>query len=388
MNKQQAFMKLWRFAGLYGWRRAVVKAVARTRPGWLRNTLARRRAKTVSLIGCGQFAFSSLCFFVQKNRGNVFLDAFDVDLEQARSLSRYYGFTAAATANDLLNNPAARVLYVASNHASHTDYAIGGLRRGLDVYVEKPVSVTYDQFVRLSAAQQMATGRLFAGYNRPYAAAIQTLRRRVESQPGAGGFSLNYFISGHQISADHWYRHPNEGTRVCGNLGHWIDLTVYIWQWRGLPSRIAIQLAWANPGEPDDNLCVTFTTDRHDVVSMMLTARSEPFEGINEAINLQYGDLIARIDDFRSMTIWQGSHLKTWRYRPKELGHERAAMQPFRSDNRAWADVALSTLLMLHLKDMVLSRQTTSEFCVQPAVARLEADSRRVMNESLPVRFL
>lgn len=372
MTKQQALEKLVRFAGIYGWQRAFNKAVARTRPAWLRNPLVVRRRADVSLIGCGQFAFSCICFYLQKHRGNRFLNAFDTDPHQATSLSRYYGFRAVApTPADLFSNPALRLLYVVSNHASHTPYAIEGLKRGLTVYVEKPIAVSYRQLVQLAAAQQSAAGQLFSGYNRPYSAAIQTIRQCVSTRP-AGSFSINYFVSGHIILPDHWYRRPDEGTRVCGNLGHWIDLTVHIWQWRGLPDWIDIQLTCANPGEPDDNLCVAFTTNCHDLVSLMLTARSEPFEGVSETINLQYGDVIAHINDFRTLTLWQGSRKQHHQYRPKDVGHQRAVLQPFHTHNRDWREVNLSTLLMLHIKDMVVARQTTSRFSLSQTLTQFE----------------
>jgi hypothetical protein len=41
--------------------------------------------------------------------------------------------------------------------------------------------------------------------------------------------------------------------------------------------------------------------------------------------------LIARIDDFRTLTLWQGSQRLAYRYRPKDVGHERAVMQPYRT---------------------------------------------------------
>lgn len=375
MTKQQAIRKLWRFAGIYGSQRALNKAIARTRPVWLRNPFVFRRRAQVSVIGCGQFAFSCVCFYVQKHRGNVFLNAFDTDTGQAESLGRYYGFRrVVASPADVFSNPAIQLLYVVSNHVSHSQYAIEGLKRNIDVYVEKPVSVSYGQLVRLLAAQRSSAGQLFAGYNRPYAKAIQLLRQQVRETSSNGGFSIGYVVNGHLIPPDHWYRKPDEGTRVCGNLGHWIDLTVHIWQWRSLPNWIDVQLACANPAEPDDNLCVLFTTDRHDVVSIMLTARTEPFEGISESINLQYGDIIARIDDFRTLALWHGSKRLQQHYRPKDAGHERAVMQPYHTNNRDWREVELSTLLMLHVKDMVIERRTSSRFAVQQALLQLETD--------------
>ncbi|MDB5240044.1 MAG: hypothetical protein JWP57_669 [Spirosoma sp.] len=389
MTQQQAIQKLWRFVGIYGWQRALNKAVARKRPAWIRPAWIRGmnpRGVEVSVVGCGQFAFSCICFFIQKHKGTVFLTAFDTNPERAASLGRYYGFRQIGlSARDVFDNPAVRLLYVVSNHASHTPYAVEGLKRGLDVYVEKPVSVSYEQLVELSAAQRSAMGRLFAGYNRPYSAAIQTIREQVATRAPAGGFSLSYFINGHLIPDDHWYRDPDEGTRVCGNLGHWIDLTIHIWQWRSLPDWVDIQIAYANLNEPDDNLCVTFTTNKHDVVSMMLTARTEPFEGISESINLQYGDVIARIDDFRTLTLWQGNHRRECRYQPKDVGHERAVMQPYHISNRDWHEVSVSTLLMLYIKDMVLERRSASRFEIQSQVAQLETDINQTLTTPVAV---
>ena len=373
--------KLVRFAGIYGWQRALNKAVARTRvaaPWWeLHNALVAGRPADVSVIGCGQFAFSAICFFLRKANENRFLSAFDTDRQQAESLGRCYRFRQIAdTPEAVLDNPALKTLYIVSNHASHTAYAVAGLLRNVDVYVEKPVSVTRAQLVALLVALRQSSGRLYAGYNRPYARAIRLLRERVTSA-GDGAFSISYVINGHRILPDHWYRQPDEGTRICGNLSHWIDLTIHLFAWRGLPGWVDVQIACANPAEPDDNLTVTFTTDRHDIVTMLLTSRSEPFEGISESINFQYNDLIARIDDFRRMTVWQGVSKQRWQFSPKDVGHERAVLQPFRTDNRDWREVELSTLLMLFIRDMVLNRRMSARFEFDRELLRLATDVQR-----------
>ena len=375
--------KLLRFAVIYGWQRAINKAVARTRYTSWRNPLVRSRPADVSVIGCGQFAFSGICFFLQKSNGNRFLSAFDTDRQRAESLGRYYGFRQVAnTIGEVLDNPALKRLYVVSNHASHTAYAVAGVLRNVDVYVEKPVAVTRAQLVELLTALRQSTqrgfsGRLYAGYNRPYASAIQLLRERVRASAANGAFSISYVINGHQLPPDHWYRNPAEGSRICGNLGHWIDLTIHLLAWRRLPGWLDVQIAQANPAEPDDNLTVTLTTDRHDIVTMLLTSRSEPFEGISESINFQYNDLIARIDDFRCLTVWQGARKKMWRFSPKDVGHERAVLQPFRPDNRDWYEVEVSTLLMLFIRDMVLDRRPSARFDTGREWRALAADVQR-----------
>ena len=96
----------------------------------------------------------------------------------------------------------------------------------------------------------------------------------------------------------------------------------------------------------------------------MLTSRCEPFEGINETINFQYDNTIAKIDDFRRMTIWQDEKLINKKYWPKDVGHHKAILQPFNVDKykRDWSEVENSTLLMLFITDMVLNKETSKEF--------------------------
>lgn len=374
-NFRYRLAKVWRFAGLYGWARTANKVIGRAR--WI--TLPRlgqnRGVADTSFIGCGQFAFNSLAFFLRKRQGTIFLDAYDFDPQQAETLARFYRFrNVAPTLDALLANPLLKRVYVASNHSSHTPYAVAALARHVDVYVEKPIAVTRTQLTELLVTQRQSSARLYAGYNRPYAPAIRLLKSYVAEQSTAGAFSINCVVNGHQIPLDHWYRQPEEGSRICGNLGHWIDLMMHILAWRGLPDWFDICVMRASPAEPDDNLTVTFTTNRHDLISLMLTARSEPFEGVSEHINLQYNDLIAHIDDFRRMTLWQGKFRKRWRFSPKNVGHERAALQPFRTDNRDWREVELSTLLMLHVSEQVNTGLLTSRFIIPEELARLEAD--------------
>jgi predicted dehydrogenase len=226
--------------------------------------------------------------------------------------------------------------------------------------------------VALERARRSARGKLFAGYNRPFSGAVRDLRAAMSVDPD-GGFSLQCFISGHVLAPDHWYRRPEEGTRICGNVGHWLDLFIHLLAWRAPPDRVEIALSWARDDEPDDNLTIALTTDRGDICSIMLSSRTEPFEGINETINLQHGTTIAKIDDFRRLTLWQDERLKRQRYWPKDVGHRLAILQPFRhGSSRDWTEVLMSTLLMLKITDMVRARARFATFSMVEERSALE----------------
>ncbi len=353
-----AFRKLLRFAATYGPRRALTKTFGRLRKGYWRRPSARGRGPGIGLIGCGQFAFSTIAHFV---RGKARIVAcYDTDVTAAASLARMYGVSRVSnSADELIADPAIQVVYIASNHASHADYAKAVLGAGKRVYVEKPIAVSHEQLQTLSGAYRGRRNDIFAGYNRPFSQAIKDIRARLPVPTGP--LTLGCFVSGHRLPPDHWYRYPDEGTRICGNVGHWLDLAVHILSWRDVPDLWKISIAWSDERYRDDDIAVTLVSERGDLISIVLTARSEPFEGINETINLQWDGVIAKIDDFRSMTIWDNDRRHRHTYWPKDVGHRRAVLQPFGDAHRNWREVELSTLLMLRIAEMVLSGKQSAE---------------------------
>jgi predicted dehydrogenase len=314
---------------------------------------------------------------VWRRLGNRFADCFDISSEQQETFANFYGIEApAGTATQMIDNPSVRFVYIASNHASHTDYAVAALAAGRTVYLEKPLAVTYPQLGRLINAVRRSDVPIYAGYNRPFSRAIRDLKARVGVRRSP--ITLSCFVSGHLIGPDHWYRDPQEGTRICGNVGHWLDLAVHILSWGQLPEQWHVQLAFSDPSARDDNLAISLTSGEGDLVVIVLTSRCEPFEGINETINFQCGDIIAKIDDFRGMTVWEGPTLNKKRYWPKDAGHELAILQPFREQpKRDWNEVVSSSLLMLHITDMVRRGKRASAFSFREEREALEADVER-----------
>ncbi len=377
MNNTQ-IVKVIRFIQIYGLSRTLTKVAGRLRIGSFLGRITPKKEKEISIIGCGQFAFSTISYFLKKQKGNQFLSCYDIDSKNAKSLGKFYHFNNVENSFKDLLNKKPQYLYIASNHYTHSDYAIEALKRNINVYVEKPISVDWNQFVNLLNAIKSSEGRIYAGYNRPFSKAIIDLSKYIKDKKRP--MSVNYFISGHKIEEDHWYRKPEEGTRICGNVGHWLDLTIHLFNLRGkVPKLINITINYSNENEPDDNIAITLTTEFHDIVTIMLTSRSEPFEGINESINLQCDNVISKIDDFRTQTIWIDEKLVKKRYWPKDVGHKRAIMQPFETDNkkkRDWYEVELSTVLMLHITDMVLNRETTSLIKLEEKLNEIKGNNK------------
>ncbi len=366
--------KVLRFVQIYGVTRTAFKVMGRLRIS-IALPMIGARERDIGIIGCGQFAFSTIGHSLWQKFGNRIAVAFDVDsVAQSQFESAYNVRISAKSFSDVLANPAVKIVYIASNHFSHAEYAVQSILSGRTTYIEKPIATTYSHLVRIQKALQLSPVKVFAGYNRPFSAAIRDLRSAVTVKRSEA-MSLQCYIAAHSLSPSHWYRHPDEGTRICGNVGHWLDLAVHLFCWRQLPAKLNISLTFADESVADDDLVIGLSSDLGDLISIMITSRCEPFEGINETINFQHHKTIAKIDDFRSMTLWQGARLTKRKYWPKDVGHKAAILQPFDVvKTREWKEIVMTTLLMLHITEMVRKLERTSVFSFASSYEKLESD--------------
>jgi predicted dehydrogenase len=154
----------------------------------------------VALVGCGNFCFSNIAYFLRKRFGNVFAACMDRDADKAYSLSGYYRIPQWTTRfEEVLENPKVKLVYIASNHASHAEYAIQALEAGKHVYIEKPHVVNFDQLHRLVAAFQSSSGKVFVGFNRPYSRFGKIMLESLAKENGPGMY--NWSVIGHAFWA-------------------------------------------------------------------------------------------------------------------------------------------------------------------------------------------
>lgn len=354
--------KVFRYIRIYGIKRTIFKTLGRNRKLRYLRLLKCNKSCYTAVVGCGQFSYSTIGSILTKYLRSPFLDCFDICSEQLNSFAHFYNiYSPSLSFNQLKKNDKVKLVYITSNHASHTNYAIDLLNSRKDVYIEKPVSVNFDQLSLLNSVITTSNNNIYCGYNRPFSKAIKKLKRYCAGLDGP--ISLNCFVTGHLIEKNHWYRNPAEGTRVCGNIGHWLDLAIHILFWSCLPENLRISISYADPLVNDDNITITLNSQNGDLIVITLTSRSEPFEGINETINFQQNNVISKIDDFRCISIWKHDLFIKERYSTKDVGHHEAVLQPFHQFKyRPWEEILLSSALTLTIAEMVRNRQEFSDF--------------------------
>ncbi len=354
-NSQSKIKKVLKYTYMYGASRTLIKVkghyhMQKEYESNPQNVL-KEEDKSIGIIGCGNHAFTDIAYFLRKNRGNIIGASMDIDENKAISLAQEYkAYHFTTDVEEILDDENIKLVYIVSNHATHTPYAIQALNKNKDVFIEKPISINIEQYCNLVKTVRGSKNRVYTGYNRPFSPAIESIKRYITDS----SITLNCFIMGHKLASDHWYRKPSEGSRVVGNLGHWIDLSTHlIMSRKNIPQSFELILLSANKKHKDDDFVLTIKTNLDDLIVLTFSTRSDPFEGVMENISFQNEKIIANIEDFRKMTIWNENKKIVKRFVPKDAGHEQSVLQPFSDKKREWKELEYSTFIMLKVEEML-----------------------------------
>lgn len=355
--------KVLRYARLYGPRRTWLKVRGQRhqtrRYEALPKTPTKKIRGHVGIIGCGNFAYTTIGYYLSKNYGRVARGCMDTDPHRAASLFERYNLGYYTTAaEDLLTDPAIDLVYVASNHASHAEYAIEALRAGKAVHVEKPHCVNEEQLVRLCNTMRAVDGRIRLGFNRPNSGLGQKVRRALQAENGAA--MQDWFIAGHEIEPDHWYFAEEEGGRILGNLCHWTD---FIYQMIPPNGRFPITITPTRSRASDCDIAVGYVFGDGSVASITFSAKGHSFEGVRERFAAHKGNTLIFLDDFKTLTIERGAYKRRTSLWFRDHGHEEQIRRSYEmsregSGGESVAYVWETGLLFLRTKEALERNQT------------------------------
>ena len=336
--------KTLRYLRLYGWNRTLWKV--RSQFHWKRrfDQLPEMRDRStkahVGLIGCGNFGYSTIAYYLTRAYGPVLRGCMDVDIHRAASLFQdfrldYYTDDAARILDDELID----LVYIASNHASHADYAIAALERGKSVHIEKPHVVSHDQLERLCAAIARSSGSVGLGFNRPHSRIGRIIRDTLRRQNGPA--MLNWFVATHALAPDHWYFNAGEGGRIMGNLNHWTD---FVYHCIPPESRFPVTITPVSPTESDGQLCVNYAFPDGSLAVITFSEKGETFEGVRERFSGHRGDALIFMDDFQRLIVEVGADKSDLSSRRRDHGHRAAVQYSYEASRTAPGDPKRLTL--------------------------------------------
>lgn len=297
--------KTFRYIMLYGFTRTLIKIKGQFhmnkdyKDSFPNLTKNNPEGRHVGIIGCGNYSYGVIGFYLSKIVGKKIKSSMDINLNRAASLAEHFKLSFFTdNADDIINDTNINLIYIASNHYTHAEYAIKALNKNKSVHIEKPHVVNRDQLDRLSQAIQSSKGKVRLGFNRPSSRFGKLILDHLKREKGTT--MINWFVAGHEIDPSHWYFHEKEGGRVLGNLCHWTDFTYKMIDEK---DRFPIKIIPTRSEKADCDISVSYVFGDGSIASITFSAKGHTFEGVREKLNVHKGNTLITMDDYEKMRV-------------------------------------------------------------------------------------
>ncbi|QUX94529.1 hypothetical protein C0J08_03470 [Marinomonas sp. CT5] len=350
--------KIIRYIFLYGLRRTLVKVLYLMDKPFLFVFLrfiynfGVKNEERIGLIGLGNHGFTLIAFFVSvigKKKISFVVDPSDRSRVLAEKVLKCKHFR---KVDDAINSGVfyGDLVYIASDHFSHTSQAILAAKNFGKVYVEKPLFVSYEQQSQFKEIFDL-NSNVFTGFNRPYAPYFQNLKNELGNV-----FSVSMVINGHYLPPDHWYRDSAQGSRVLGNLTHWLDLSLRILSLKEIPKSVEVKVL---KGNLDDITVSLLVGDCK--IDLLFSANCEPVDGVEEFIFWNSNISMGKIINFRSMDFVRKDRTRVvFKKKSKNVGHGDAVIAPLNGSQPNIQIAYLSSCLALKVEEMYVNNISSS----------------------------
>lgn len=301
----------------------------------------------VAVLGAGDYTRTEIIPALRRARLSLYSVA-NREPQIAAMVGREYGFALATTDSEraIAELPVPGLVVVATAHDSHAHLACAALDAGHRVFVEKPPAVTANDVHRLVAAMRANPGSAEIGFNRRYHPLVRQARARLQRE--SGPTTISCIVKELVFEPDHWYFWPNQGTRITGNLCHWIDLGVFLLD--GNPMPVSLTLSPRKPASElgdDEERVLTVTFEDGSLLTILATTRGDDIRGVQELMEIRRGRTTITLDDL-------------WKLRIRNGGIERYSRTLFRDKahramyREALGSVVAGTPAVYQVRDLIV----------------------------------
>lgn len=181
----------------------------------------------VAVVGAGSFAQRIRLPNLQRISGyNLRAVVTASGVNAKRVAGRFKAEYCTTDYQEVLKDPAVDMVLIATRHNLHFPMAMDAVQAGKDIFVEKPMALTYEQCDELLRAVQEVRIHFTVGFNRRYAPLSVRAKELIAGRRKP--LFINCRVNAGRISKDHWVHDPLVGGgRIIGEVCHFLDLFNY-----------------------------------------------------------------------------------------------------------------------------------------------------------------
>jgi predicted dehydrogenase/threonine dehydrogenase-like Zn-dependent dehydrogenase len=224
---------------------------------------------------------------------------------------------------NLLDDEKIDCIVISTRHNLHAKLVIDSLKKGKNVFVEKPLALTCNELKEIIKVWKKNKGRLMVGFNRRFSPF--SVKAKEWLGEGFSPMVINCRVNAGFVPKDSWVQDLTEGGgRIVGEVCHFIDLIQYFTG--SLPVKVFAETISGNRGKylSEDNLIISVKMKDGSVASITYVANGDK-SFPRERIEIFGGGKVCVIDDFKSMTFICNGKKK----RMKKFGIDRGYYNEF-----------------------------------------------------------
>ena len=178
----------------------------------------------LGIIGAGHFTGSLILPKLKSAGGQIKSIASSKGLSGSIQAKKYSIENSTTDYKEILADSDINTVLITTRHGSHSKFVSEALMSDKYVFVEKPLSTTWEGLKRIENALEKSKGWVTVGFNRRFAPLALELKKRLSSAP----INIIATMNAGFISPEVWVHDLKAGGgRVIGEACHFIDLCTY-----------------------------------------------------------------------------------------------------------------------------------------------------------------
>ena len=153
-----------------------------------------------AIVGCGVIADVHARCLTQMENCSIVAFA-DIKKERAEDFVERFGGKAYTDYLEMLEQEKPDVLHICTPHYLHVPMAIAGLKAGVNVFMEKPPVISWEQLEELKTAAEQAQGKLGFCFQNRYNACVRKAKELIDSGVAGKVLGARGLVTWHRDAA-------------------------------------------------------------------------------------------------------------------------------------------------------------------------------------------
>ena len=269
----------------------------------------------IGVIGAGNFGKSFILPNIKKNSEVQLIGIATHKSANAVNVAKRFGFQyATSDYSEILNDKNINTLFILTRHNLHSKLVIEGLKRDMNVYVEKPLGIKREEIEEIKDILKSTNGRLMVGFNRRFSPHSVKLKNFIGKDHSP--IILNYRVNAGPLPSGHWLLDREiGGGRIIGEGCHFID---YL---RFLTASPINNLIAKSVEEKDNKIILVEFKDGSAGTIFYTTVGDKTFA--KERVEVIFDGKIGIIEDYRTTILSSKGKKVRFSTKSQDKGHSR-----------------------------------------------------------------